>query len=389
MKIAVIGVGTAGIMSLCHSLRWLTGNNNTVTAIYDPTIKILGIGESADPGFPTLLYEGTGFTLLEDADELDATLKLGVTWKGWRENDFNVLMHPPYYAMHFNNFRLQEFAFSRFEKMWGDKFKILEGCVNGLENRGSKAVVDVDGKEHFFDYVIDCRGFPEDYTDFNVIDVPVNHCLVNVINEPGTWQTTVNQATENGWMFGIPLKTRQGWGYLYNDKITSREDAVKDIEKIFNVVNPKLNEFQFVSYYAKQFFDGRILKNGNRALFFEPIEALSGFFYNTVLRNLFDYIQGHCAIEDVNGRLTEAAKDIENFIHYAYHGGSTFDTEFWKVTTTKSKNKLDNDQHWQRTVNEIRSCFKDGNIIQEKTIARWYVRHWQNWEKNLGYNYFE
>ena len=109
MKIAVIGVGTAGIMSLCHSLRWLSGNNNTVTAIYDPAIKILGIGESADPGFPTLLYEGTGFTLLEDADELDATLKLGVTWKGWRENDFNVLMHPPYYAIHFNNFRLKEF----------------------------------------------------------------------------------------------------------------------------------------------------------------------------------------------------------------------------------------------------------------------------------------
>jgi hypothetical protein len=33
-------------------------------------------------------------------------------------------------------------------------------------------------------------------------------------------------------MFGIPLKTRQGWGYLYNDTITSKEDALEEINKI-------------------------------------------------------------------------------------------------------------------------------------------------------------
>ena len=77
----------------------------------EKTLKILAIGESMDPGFPTTLFEGTNFTLLDDAERLDATLKLGVQWKNWRNKEFTSYMHPPYYAMHFNNGKLKEFCF--------------------------------------------------------------------------------------------------------------------------------------------------------------------------------------------------------------------------------------------------------------------------------------
>jgi hypothetical protein len=388
MKIAVIGVGTAGVTSLCHALRWLTNNTTTVTSIYNPSVKILEIGESMDPGFPTVLFEGAGFTLVEDAAELDATMKLGVSWKGWREKDFTSLMHPPAYAMHFNNGKLKDFCFGRFKKLWGNKFQIIEGSVTDLKNSNNFAEVTVDGVSYEFDFVIDCRGTPKDFTNYNIINDPVNHCLVNIVEEQGTWNTTMHQAHANGWMFGIPLTTRQGWGYLYNDTITSREDAVKDIEKIFNSTNLNLKEFTFKSYYAKEFFDGRIIKNGNSALFFEPLEALSGYFYSTVMRNLVDYINNQCSVDDVNSRLTEAAQDIENFISFAYHGGSTFDSEFWRTTVKLTTKKLKTDARWQNTVAEIKSCLHNGNIIQEKSIARWYIRHWINWDKNLGYNYF-
>lgn len=388
MRIAVIGVGTAGVTSLCHALRWLGNENDTVTSIYDPNVKILAIGESMDPGFPTVLFEGAEFTLLEDADELDATLKLGVTWKNWRNNEFTSFMHPPVYAMHFNNGKLKDFCFDRFTKIWGDRFRVIEGSVSNLTSTDNAATVTVDNVDHHFDFVIDCRGTPKDLTDYNVVNDPVNHCLVNVINEPGTWNTTIHQAHANGWMFGIPLTTRQGWGYLYNDKITSREDAVADIERIFNTKDLDLREFKFNSYYAKSFFNGRVIKNGNAALFFEPMEALSGYFYSTVMRNLTDYILGECSVDDVNYRLTEAAQDIENFINFAYHGGSTFDSDFWKNTVATTTAKLQTDQRWAKTVNEIKSCISDGKIIQEKSIARWYIRHWLNWDKNLGYNYF-
>ena len=40
MKIAIVGVGTAGLMSLCHFLAH-SPKGTTVTAVYDPAIDIL------------------------------------------------------------------------------------------------------------------------------------------------------------------------------------------------------------------------------------------------------------------------------------------------------------------------------------------------------------
>ena len=86
---------------------------------------------------------------------------------------------------------------------------------------------DAKKREIFsFDYVIDCRGWPENYDDYVISKTaPLNSCLVQMVPEPGDWNFTYHIAHENGWMFGIPLKTRQGWGYLYNDTITTREEA--------------------------------------------------------------------------------------------------------------------------------------------------------------------
>ena len=388
MKIAVLGVGTAGITSLCHLLGWLP-KDVEITSIYDPSIKILGIGESSTPDMPLNLYLGAHFSLLNDADELDATIKLGGTYKNWRKEPFNAVMEPPSYAIHFNNFKLKEFCFSRFEKIWGNKFKVVEGRVTSLKNIGNLAEVAVDNVNYYYDYVIDCRGYPEDFSEYKVLDgMPVNHALINIIPEPGTWQTTVNQATKNGWMFGLPLKTRQGWGYLFNDNITTREEAVADIEEIFGKKDLNLREFTFTNYHAKQFFDGRILKNGNRALFFEPMEATSGFFYETVMRYFFDYIHNNLSLDQVNADLLGAAEDIENFIHYVYHGGSTFDSKFWSITKKTSAEKLKNNQRWHATIEEVRRCHRDGVVLDNKIVSRWLVKHWVEWEEMLGYNYF-
>lgn len=381
MNIAVVGVGTAGIMSLCHMLRW---TNATVTSIYNPSAKILGIGESMDPSFLSTLYEGSGFLFLEDAKELDATLKLGVTWKNWRPIDFNAYMSPPAYGVHFNNFNLKDYCFKRFKDKWNNRFKTLKGNVSHLKNIGDSVSVVVNDVEYNFDYVIDCRGFPKDLTEYQLVDLPVNHCLVNVINEPGDWNTTICQAHSNGWMFGIPLQTRQGWGYLYNDIITTKEDAIKDIERIFKKSNLSLNEFSFKSYYTKTFFDGRILKNGNSALFYEPIEALSGFFYSVVLRYLIDYLNNRYSVDRINDDLIKSSKELELFINYLYHGGSTFDSEFWKIIKKKTTEKLTTDQQWQKTISDVKNSLNNS----ERVIGRWSIEHWLMWDRNLNYNYF-
>ncbi len=390
MKVAVLGVGTAGIMSLCHALRWLCPKDSTVTSIYDPKFPILGIGETSQPGFQTLLFESTGFTFLDDADKLDATIKLGGMWKNWRDDDFNACLTAPSYAIHFNNFKLKEFCFSRFNKKYQSKFLVSEGNIDSITNAGTCVLVVVDGIEYQYDYVIDCRGYPTDLSEYYVVENPtVNSALVNIINEPGTWNATVNQATKNGWMFGLPLQTRQGWGYLYNDKLTTKEEAIKDIEEIFNKENIELKEFKFNSYHANTFFDGRILKNGNRAFFFEPIEGQAGFFYEIALRYLVDYVYGQCSVADVNRHLLDAAKDLELFINFIYHGGSKFQTTYWSHISKVAREKLNNNEKWNYIVSTVNNYLKfGGQEPPTNTIGRWSVHHWKMWDKKLGYNYF-
>jgi tryptophan halogenase len=396
IKIAVIGTGTVGIFALAHLLGHLP-KDFQITSIYDPNIKILGVGESAQPNFLNSLYKGANFKLTEDAYYIDATIKLGGKFIDWRDQDFIMTLTPPNMSMHFNNFKLKEFCFQRFNQLWGERFKTIEGNVVEVKNIENKFVDVVVGKEKYlFDYVMDCRGYPEDFSNYKTVDsIPVNHALIYVRDEPGTWTTTVNQATEHGWMFGLPLQTRNAWGYLYNDAISSKDEVVKDICSIFKVNENeiKLNEFAFKNYKALKFFDGRIMLNGNRALFYEPLEALSNYIYELIIRHFFDHVVNHNKfpheylqkVEITNREISQMADDFELFINFLYHGGSTFDSKFWNITKQNASEFLGQSPRWKRIVNDVKHAV-DNNI--SFPIAHCSIEHWKEWSKNLQYNYF-
>lgn len=388
MKIAVLGVGTAGLTSLAHCLAHLD-NSWTVYSISDPSTPILGIGESTTPMIPGQLYNGARFNLMQDAGELDATVKYGVKYVGWREKDFFSNILPPNHAIHFNNFKLKEFCFNRFASLWGSKFSTIYGKILQVYNKSDSVSVQVDESIQEFDYVIDCRGYPEDYSDYVVSNaIPVNHCLVHTVNKPGTWTWTYHVAHRNGWMFGIPLQTRQGWGYLYNDTITTREDAESDIAERFNLKVEELNlrEFKFKTYYAKKFIDGRIVKNGNRALFFEPMEALSGNFYGTLMRAFMSYLAGDINEYHFNTSLTHEAQDIENFICFMYHGGSTYDSKFWNNTKEKCRAHLHKNERFDYFIDLMKPL--KPHEYEFKMWTPFLSTNWVDFDKNLGYNYF-
>ena len=60
-------------------------------------------------------------------------------------------------------------------------------------------------------------------------------------------------------MFGIPLQTRQNYGYMFNDNITTIEEAKEDLSKIFKT-ELNLKEFKFKPYHASVFLKDRVLK---------------------------------------------------------------------------------------------------------------------------------
>ena len=154
MKIAVIGSGTAGILSLAHCLSFFP-KEYSITSIYDPNIPMLGIGESTSTQIPLTLFYATGLNLLDMPDELDMTVKHGVKYVNWREEDFFTKIPPPFYAIHFNNFSLKTFAFKQFEEKWNNRFSVIEGEINSVVDFNDKVTITMANKDlHQYDYVI-------------------------------------------------------------------------------------------------------------------------------------------------------------------------------------------------------------------------------------------
>ena len=197
-------------------------------------------------------------------------------------------------------------------------------------------------------------------------------------------------ATPNGWMFGIPLQSRQSFGYLYNDTITSKDDAIDNFKTYCNDINVnKLREFKFKSYSANSFFDGRVLKNGNRALFYEPLEAFMGYFYERVLGTFFDYMFVNKNINLTNNTIQGYADDIELAISFVYHGGSIYDTPFWDYAKKISYDRLNNDLRWQYQINQIKMT-KNQNFhtMRNHGVGVLPVKSWVDFDENLNYNLF-
>ena len=188
-----------------------------------------------------------------------------------------------------------------------------------------------------------------------ITSLPINRAFVNLIPKPGNWDYTYHYAHKNGWMFGIPLTHRQGWGYLFNDKITSEQEAVNEINQIFksNKTKKDLRDFNFKPYRAKKFLEGRIIKNGNRAIFYEPMEALSGVYYDGLNKFFYDYINKQIDQETVNEILDVKAKQYENFICYVYNQGSIYKTKFWKDVKKSTDKHLKNNEIWNKTLNTL------------------------------------
>lgn len=386
MKVAVIGIGTAGLQTLAYFQDTLP-NHIDIYSIHNPEQKILGIGESTTTFLPLMLSRSCGFTMLNDADKLDATTKHGVKYVNWRENNFNSHILPPYHGIHFNNFKLNELVLGRLRKEKG--FYEIHGDIKSIDQDENSVTLQIDDEAHTFDYIVDCRGYPEDYTNYELLDyLPVNSAMVHTVSQPGTWNYTYHQATKNGWMFGIPLQTRQGWGYLYNNDITSKEEAREDLQSLMN--EPlQTREFSWKNYYKKNVIDGRVISNGNRALFFEPIEALSGTFYEAVGVEAVNVIVGESTASEANARLVHTAETYATFVCFVYHGGSTFDTEFWKKTVDKTTKALHNSYIWKDVKARLQSLKATG-IDDERIILKpLSTALWKLIDKEMGYNYFQ
>lgn len=392
-KVAVIGAGSAGVTTVCRFIAD-TPDFIEVHMIHNPDIDIIGIGESTNPVFVNALEDGTDFRMYTDLSELNGTIKHGTLYKDWRNHDILNPLLGSGVALHFDTHKLMKFAIPRLKKRWGSRFTEVHGNVESLENKGEYVEVAINGNMHNYDYVFDCRGFPDSYDDYQMVESLVNHGLIHNKKEPADWGVTGHRATPNGWMFEIPLTERQSFGYMYNDNITSNEEAKKDFARTIGVNEKELDgiEYHFNSYYTKQFCDGRIFRNGNRAAFFEPMFANSLYMYNTLTELAHKYIRKDMGytLEDINEYASHLFRSVHDMIMYTYHGGSIYDTEFWNNAIDLATEKLYNSIYFKQTVNNFKEIKDSKSSIVDSGLS-WIFTYnsLRQVDKDFGYNYFK
>jgi len=392
-KIAVIGVGSAGIQTLAQFLPHFP-DNWEIYSIHNPNAKTLGIGESSNPSFLGPLSKGMDFDLTRDIEEIDGSFKFGTEYVGWRNHDFTNPFLEGSIAIHFNANKLKDFALERFKKIWGSKFTEILGNVDMMQNVKDGVKVIVDGQEHFFDFVVDCSGFPKDFSEYIIADdMPINHGIVyndkNVKNEPFGPYYTKHIVSNNGWIFVIPLTTRTSYGYLFNDHITSIEDAKKDFASILNIDVSKLEEleYKFNPFYAKNIANGRIFKNGNKAAFFEPMFGNSLRLYFFIGALIQDYITNKKTLQEIERQYFDHTTDIEHLINYHYLGGSTINSPFWRMAKDMSLKKINKYDKIKILSVLLKQQQNRNQLLSE---PQWFFnpQSLMSLDKNFGYRYF-
>jgi hypothetical protein len=392
-KIAIIGVGSAGIQSICQMLVW-TDESYEITSIYNPDIPIIGIGESTNPSFVEALELGLDFNLYDDIKKINGTLKLGSRYKKWRQNDFMSPLLMGTVAIHFNTHKLVEFSLPRLRQRWAGKFNEVLGTVTALQNLKDRVDVTVNGKVSSYDYVIDCTGFPTDFLDCEMPEMPVNHCLVhNMPQNDNEWLYTGHVATPDGWMFEVPLTNRVSYGYLFNDTITNEATAKENFSKEIGVPVEALEnkEYKFKSYYSKKILDGRICKNGNRAIFFEPLFANSLWFYNQISMLFNEHIKGQATEQEVNDRFSVFANQVREMIWFKYHGGSIHNTPFWQHVQTQGKQEVKNSVNLARVQEGLKemNTTRDWGTVHRDLKWIYNALNLTIVDKRFEYNYFQ
>ena len=375
MKIAILGAGSAGILTTGCILKDFKnrGIDCEVTHVFDPNIPILGVGESTTSEVTFAIGQAFDFIFATEAKELNSTTKYGTHYIDWRENDIIFPFQSGYHAVHFDARDFAKMGLERLKKLYPN-YKLLNANVE---------YEDLDE----YDYVIDCRGRPTDFTDYKECDLILNSALVYDDPEPSDFGFTRHVAHKYGWMFVIPLQHRTSHGLLYNDKFATRFEAEEELMRITSAKlcdRENFRTFNLKPYYCKKTINGRILKSGNRAVFFEPMSANSLYMAVKNAQIHSQYIRGEITQDEANKLCVLNYRAVEDLINLIYHGGSIYENEFWEWAKDRASNNLKETDVLQRYVaDQDDEMFK---TITERFMGHHVLRYV---DQEFGFNYFE
>ena len=375
-RIAIIGAGNAGCITALHF--YFHGRDRFEIELYHSPEKhpIERVGQGTTLRVAILISSVFGSNWYDN--NIGATLKSGILYEGWgkAKDEF------------FHSFPMSSVAVHYVPQMLSDAvlksglFKVKQQTINDPE------------KEIDADIIIDCRGrHNRDRDNYEPLINPLNSAfLYQKEGRDPLLNYTRTVATPNGWTFVVPNSDSVSYGYLYNNTITSKEDATEDFLERFNL--PEIDgDLTFENYIAKNICVGeRTFLNGNRCGFLEPLEATATGFYQTVCKSVWDYIDGLETRQGVNKYVRDEMFRLETFVMWHYQFGSKYESSFWDYVKTlpfrpdarfnktlescKSMTPLEMERKWQYDTNLSEDyygqwtypsfrCWYDGTKIED------------------------
>ena len=411
-KFVIVGSGSAGLIA-AGMIKTYWKDDVDITVIHDKSQGSIAVGESTTPYIHAFLT----FCGISEKDlirDLDVTIKLGINFKDWipdteyfhgfgqitGNNGWNQMRSSDPSATYsmlndvysggslynepmtkvpttiFDNFShalhidTRQFTDYLYEKLNGD-IKFVDDVVTRVRvNTECTKIESIECKYNGIfdaDYFIDASGFntilfkhlnPK-WNDMSKY-LPIDRAIPQQVpydfkDELPSY--TLAEATDNGWIWRIPIGDRYGTGYLYSSKFTSDEEARKKYNDwLVKNFDTKLTSERIIRYrpgYYEDYWMGNCLAVGLSSGFVEPLEStglhiiitqvLNFIRYNSSLKNLeFDK-------KSVNKITRDFYVDTINFVCLHYNTNRT-DSEFWKYIT---ENKLD----WVKDVEQ--KCKED------------------------------
>ena len=366
MKLGIIGSGTASAICILSILNIIKNgqaelDNLTITCIHDPNKPTAQVGESTSALVYDIMRNVLDLDFDEDLNLYDGTLRYYTRYH-WAEasgNDFSVFYHMP--GIHLNSEKWSTYVFEKL-KIKYENFTEIHDEIVSISQQADSASAQGKLDTYTFDFLIDCRGSPSsDELDSEEFITDVFETVNSVILFPDFKHYgevfTSSYVHKNGWMFGVPLHHRKAFGYLYNNKSTSYEEAVEHFSKLKNVDASKLRNFTWRPYHKKNAMDGRILSMGNRLYLYEPQQAIPLHYYvlytNTFIGGIARNVSLEKLNQGVNGFNNFMLENIRNLLAFSYSGKNSIDSKFWNDLRSRSILQLQTSDNWQKWLTEV------------------------------------
>ena len=339
MKIAIIGNGTSAIITALISLQ----NGHQVEIFFDPNQSPINVGESTTVRIGKIISDSLGICIGSLYDNGIVSYKNGIKFIGWGDSKF--------FRHHFytneSAFHFQSISFNRWIQIQLENFGVIyhPKKITQYALNTDKDCVIIDNK--FYDFVINCGGWSNEVDYFNTNFETVNSSVLYKKDEIDDPTYTIHRATEDGWEFGLPFPAENitKHGYLFNNKFIDPKEVQKKLGKEDSRV------IQWKPRYSKRLLTSKYeASNGNRLMFFEPLQALSLHYYAEFADNINLFLKER-TFHNFNQQNFFYRKKIFEYeqslaFHYSY--GSKFKSNFWKDVQERSNKLLNTNNLMQK-----------------------------------------